>query len=167
MFTFPNLISFFRIPLAFLFLFEDLTIRIVALFLAMITDAIDGFIARRYAQTSRLGTIIDPIADKFFVLFVLLILIGENQLTIVQTTLMFCRDLALALFGGYLLLSNNWSKYQFRSIFCGKATTFLQFIVILALIFHIPIDPQYYYCFPILGIGAFAELYLRDRSPAC
>ena len=50
-----------------------------ALFLvAMATDQIDGWLARRGNQTSPLGSLLDPIADKILVLAVLVMLIGEG-----------------------------------------------------------------------------------------
>jgi CDP-diacylglycerol---glycerol-3-phosphate 3-phosphatidyltransferase len=50
-----------------------------ALFLvAMATDQIDGWLARRRNQTSSLGSLLDPIADKILVLAALVMLIGEG-----------------------------------------------------------------------------------------
>jgi len=50
-----------------------------ALFLvAMATDQVDGWLARRRNQTSSLGSLLDPIADKILVLAVLVMLIGEG-----------------------------------------------------------------------------------------
>ena len=50
-----------------------------ALFLvAMATDQVDGWLARRRNQTSSLGSLHDPIADKILVLAVLVMLIGEG-----------------------------------------------------------------------------------------
>ena len=45
---------------------------------AMATDQIDGWLARRRNQTSALGTLLDPIADKILVLAVLVMLIEEG-----------------------------------------------------------------------------------------
>ena len=50
-----------------------------ALFLvAMATDQVDGWLARRRNQTSSLGSLLDPIADKILVLAVLVMLIEEG-----------------------------------------------------------------------------------------
>ena len=40
---------------------------LVIFLIAVMTDAIDGFIARRYRQTTRFGAVLDPLADKFLV----------------------------------------------------------------------------------------------------
>jgi len=50
-----------------------------ALFLvAMATDQIDGWLARRWNQTSSLGSLLDPIADKILVLAALVMLVGQG-----------------------------------------------------------------------------------------
>jgi CDP-diacylglycerol---glycerol-3-phosphate 3-phosphatidyltransferase len=45
---------------------------------AMATDQIDGWLARRQGRTSQLGTLLDPVADKILVLSVLIVLVGEG-----------------------------------------------------------------------------------------
>ena len=44
---------------------------IVLFFLAGVTDYLDGYLARKYNAVSQLGEILDPIADKILILFVL------------------------------------------------------------------------------------------------
>lgn len=164
MLTLPNLLSVLRIPLAFVFLQENLIYRIIALLLAVITDVADGYIARNYNQKSRFGALIDPLADKFFVLFVLIVLISEQRLTLEESVMMISRDCAVCLFGFYLVLSDNFKKYEFRSIWSGKVTTSFQFGTILALICHFQIPSEWYLIFVILGIVALAELSIRKNQ---
>lgn len=45
---------------------------------AMATDQIDGWLARRWNQTSQLGSLLDPIADKLLVMAALVMLVGED-----------------------------------------------------------------------------------------
>ena len=69
--TVPNVLSFARLGLSvafFVFLERgDFTAACVAFVVAASTDWIDGWYARRYAQVSRLGRILDPFADKVIV----------------------------------------------------------------------------------------------------
>lgn len=164
MLTIPNLISLLRLPLAFLFLFPDPSIRMVAVVVAMISDCLDGFIARRYGQVSRWGTVIDPLADKFFAVIVLSILIHENTLTFSEASAMLSRDIALCFFGAYLLSSGQLGKYQFRAIFMGKITTALQFACFIALTLQISLPSYLYYGFVLLGLASFLELYLSKNN---
>ncbi len=65
-----NIISLLRGPLAFLFIIDNSLCRGIAIILAMLTDSLDGYLARRYQTTTRLGAILDPAMDKFFVCFI-------------------------------------------------------------------------------------------------
>src|ERR1700722_11169840 len=57
MISIPNFLSLMRFPLALVFLQENRLYRIIAIILALITDGLDGFIARRYKTANRLGTL--------------------------------------------------------------------------------------------------------------
>lgn len=159
MMTIPNWISFLRIPLAFVFLQQDIFYRMAAILLAMASDGLDGFLARRTKCCTRVGTTLDPMTDKFFVFFVLTVLIREQQLTLIQAGCMLCRDFAVILFGLYLILTREWDHYQFRAIWCGKLTTFLQFIVLVTLTLGLQIPEQLFALFIALGLLALGELY--------
>jgi cardiolipin synthase len=86
--TLPNLLTAFRIcvvPLLVLAMFIPVDVaRWFSLFLfslAAITDFFDGYLARKYDSQSDLGTLLDPIADKFLVLASLLMLIAIGTLS--------------------------------------------------------------------------------------
>ncbi|MBA3816200.1 MAG: CDP-alcohol phosphatidyltransferase family protein [Parachlamydiaceae bacterium] len=166
MLTVPNLITLLRLPLALVFLQENIFYRALALVMAMISDALDGYIARRYGETSRLGTLLDPLMDKFFVLFVLGIFYFEQRLQLWEASTMLSRDFAIILFGLYLFATKALGKYQFRAILCGKITTLLQFSVLLALTFQITIPWIFYLSFIFLGLLALCELYFEQDSAA-
>lgn len=159
MLTFPNFLSFLRIPLAFLFLLPDLYARSFALLGAMTTDFLDGYLARKYNMCSRVGTTFDPMTDKFFVIFALSILYSEMKISLLDISLMLSRDAAVVIFGFYLILSRTWDNYRFRAIWCGKISTTLQLIVLFALTYDIPLPETTYVLFAILGIFALGELY--------
>jgi CDP-diacylglycerol---glycerol-3-phosphate 3-phosphatidyltransferase len=159
MITLPNCLSILRLPLALAFLQENVAYRILAIVLAMVSDWLDGYFARKYSLSSRLGTLLDPLMDKFFVFFVLEILINENRLTLLQAATMICRDFSVILFGFYLTWKGNLGKYQFRAIWCGKVTTFMQFTVLLGLTFRVAFPPWIFAIFIVLGLLALIELY--------
>jgi CDP-diacylglycerol--glycerol-3-phosphate 3-phosphatidyltransferase len=74
--AFINLLTLSRIFLAaiiFLLLMspDDYLLAFILFFLAGITDYFDGYLARKYNAVSQLGEILDPIADKILILFVL------------------------------------------------------------------------------------------------
>lgn len=163
-FTFSNLLSFLRGPLAFFLLFDQVYYRGLAVLLAMATDWLDGYLARRFCTTSQVGAILDPLMDKFFVFFAVIVLMHEGSLNLWQALSLISRDFAVLFFGLYLALRGTWANFQFRSIWCGKITTTLQFLVLLALIFHFPLPSFTYSCFIVLGVLALFELYFIERQ---
>lgn len=159
MLTLSNSLSFLRAPLAFLFLIENPLFRIIAIVLAMFTDSIDGYLARKRQTTTRFGAILDPAMDKFFVLFVLTILLTEGKLELWQGCAMLSRDFFVCVFGIYLSLSGYWESYKFTAIRWGKITTALQFIVLIGLTLGITFSTYLYCVFILLGMLAFLELW--------
>ena len=74
--TFINLLTFSRIILAaviFILLMspDGYFLALILFFIAGITDYFDGYLARKYNSTSQIGEILDPIADKILIVFVL------------------------------------------------------------------------------------------------
>lgn len=84
----PNLLTAFRIgivPLLVLVMFIPVNtarwVAVIIFTLAGITDFFDGYLARKHDVQSDLGTLLDPIADKFLVLASLLMLIAIGTLS--------------------------------------------------------------------------------------
>lgn len=74
--TFINILTFSRIVLAaiiFLLLMssDGYVMALILFFVAGITDYLDGYLARKFNAVSQLGEILDPIADKILILFLL------------------------------------------------------------------------------------------------
>tara|TARA_B100001123_G_scaffold395272_1_gene476722 strand:- start:94 stop:684 length:591 start_codon:yes stop_codon:yes gene_type:complete len=67
----PNILTLSRIVLApvffMLFMYEYYLFATICFFIASITDALDGFLARRFKLISKFGKLYDPLADKFLV----------------------------------------------------------------------------------------------------
>lgn len=82
MVSLPTLLSFIRMALAPVFMYFFLQgSYIVAVFIftvAALSDAFDGYIARKYNMTSQLGAFIDPLADKVLIATALLCFILKN-----------------------------------------------------------------------------------------
>jgi cardiolipin synthase (CMP-forming) len=79
----PNAISFFRIaliaPILLLIIQSQYEMALILFFVAGFSDGVDGFIAKRFNWHSRLGALLDPIADKLLVAttFVTLVYTGH------------------------------------------------------------------------------------------
>jgi cardiolipin synthase (CMP-forming) len=105
-----------------------------AFVVAVISDGIDGFIARHFNQRSELGALLDPLADKLLLLsgIILLSLHREEylpQLPLWLTATVLSRDLLLLL--GLGLIHYIGGKVVVRPHFIGKTSTVLQMICVL------------------------------------
>jgi CDP-diacylglycerol--glycerol-3-phosphate 3-phosphatidyltransferase len=158
MLTISNSLSFLRSPLAFLFLQENPSLRLLAIILAMLTDSIDGYLARRYRSTSRFGAILDPTMDKFFVYFALAVLCQEGRLVWWEAAAVLSRDFFLCLYGILILVKREWGSVVFRSVRWGKATTALQFVTLIGLVYGFSFPWILFVIFAIMGWLAFLEL---------
>jgi CDP-diacylglycerol--glycerol-3-phosphate 3-phosphatidyltransferase len=166
MLTASNSLSFVRAPLAFLFLQENSTLRILAVVLAMITDSIDGYLARRSQSVSRFGAILDPVMDKFFVYFAMTVLFSEDKMGQWETAAMLSRDFFLCLYGLLITAAGRWKTLVFRAIKWGKVTTALQFIVLIGLVLGVTFPWYIYASFIVMGGLAFLELFQVKTSAA-
>jgi CDP-diacylglycerol--glycerol-3-phosphate 3-phosphatidyltransferase len=159
MLTASNSLSFIRAPLAFLFLQENTTLRIIAIILAMITDSIDGYLARRSQSVSRFGAILDPTMDKFFVYFAMIVLFLESKIGGLEMIAMLSRDFFLCLYGLLMILTKRWKTVVFRAIRWGKVTTALQFVVLIGIVLGLSFPWYVFGLFIVMGWLAFLELF--------
>lgn len=159
MLTLPNVLSLSRFPLALAFLYESPLIRMMAIVLAMLTDVLDGHLARRGKNTSRFGAIVDPLSDKFFVIFALWTLATEQKLELWKIVAMLARDLAVITFGFYLLCKGGLFRYRVRAIWSGKVSTAMQLAALFSLVWGVMIPSSVFVLFIVLGVFAFFELY--------
>jgi len=134
-YTISNLLSFLRIFLAIpIFIFianAETVILLIIIFIAIVTDFLDGYFARRFNEITELGKILDPFADKVCTTtgFIALTIYQDFPLWI--TILIILRDIFILLGSLYIL---KRAKFVTPSNVPGKFTVF--FISVLAL-FHI------------------------------
>lgn len=158
MFNISNILTFLRAPLAFLFLIDRVGVRLIALILAMLTDYMDGYVARKTKTTSQFGAKFDPLMDKFFVFFVLGVLLFEHKIQLWQALAMITRDFFLCVLALYLSLCHLWSKNKYGSIRWGKISTTLQFLVLIGLTVGLSFPSPLYILFILTGSLAFVQL---------
>ncbi len=147
-----NWISIFRIILIPFFIGaiayyrpEKDFLRYVALtifLVAVISDGVDGYIARTKKLKTRLGSFIDPIADKLLLSssFITLALAHNLpqaiKLPIWVPILVISRDIILVL--GCLLIHVITGDLKMNPSFLGKLTTFFQMITIICVLLQFP-----------------------------
>jgi len=112
---------------------------IVVFLVAACTDGVDGFVARRFHQESRLGTILDPIADKGLSAAALVALAVSGwpcSLPLWFPCAVIGRDLVLAI--GFTALTRLVDRVEIRPSLTGKLATLFQLLSITWALFCIP-----------------------------
>ncbi|WP_348663670.1 CDP-alcohol phosphatidyltransferase family protein [Chlamydia vaughanii] len=163
---FCNLLSLSRIWLALFFYQERNHLRLLVILGAMASDVLDGYLARRYKATSRLGSMLDPVTDKFFVFVCVAILYWEGSLSPSHLLLIFARDIFLVLFAIYLSIVRGWRGYDYRALFFGKIFTVVQFIILLGVTAGVKIPVMGLTPLIILGFLYFLER-VMDYKKQC
>ena len=123
--TIPNLLSMLRLALTPLFLILILADQglwaLVVLAVAGASDWLDGKIARRFNQETRLGQLLDPAADRLYIFAALIGLTATDHIPLWFAVAVIARDAVLL--PSYLLLARRgWAPPQVT--FIGKAATF-------------------------------------------
>ncbi len=124
--TIPNVLSMLRLAGVPLFLYWVLITEqdgraILLLMAAGASDYFDGMIARRYSQFTRLGQLLDPAADRLYILATLLALVVRDGLPLWWALALIGRDAVLTLCLGVLRRAGHG---PLPVHFLGKAATF-------------------------------------------
>lgn len=139
MLNLPNLLSIFRIllvpPLVVVLLtkFEDKEWWGLGLFLlAAIMDFFDGYLARRRRQVTRLGTLLDPAADKILISAAFISLVEMGLASAWMVVVIVAREFAVSALRSFAAVENM----VIPSGFSGKLKTVVQIVAVASLIIH-------------------------------
>ena len=126
--TIPNIISIIRILLVPVFCALYFTpfrwISFIVLILSGISDVLDGMIARKFNQISKIGKVLDPVADKLFQLSTVACLCIDKAVGWWLLTIMIAKDLFM-LVGGSVFYHKTHAVIAAR--WYGKLTSGLLF----------------------------------------
>ena len=113
-FLIPNLITILRlvliVPLVMSYYFDYMTYLYVLLGVVILTDFLDGFLARRLNQISDLGKLLDPIADGLALFTFSVVLYFEGRIDLWFCIFYFCRQFLLLILST-IFLPNADSVY--------------------------------------------------------
>ena len=127
--TVPNVISFLRlltVPVFFWLLVSgNFVWALGVLVFATTSDFVDGFIARRFNQITRLGMYLDPISDRLFIAASVLALVIRDMIPIALVAAIIARDVLLLV----VFLARRLRIQDVpRVTFVGKTGTFVLFV---------------------------------------
>ncbi len=141
----PNLLTLLRL-FAIPFLVISIVDRheevaLLVFVVAGATDAVDGRLARRLNQSTRLGQYLDPIADKLMLSTLFLTTTHMGLVPLYVTVLVFARDLGILLISTLLYVTHTMR--DFKPSVVGKVNTLVQiFTMLLVLVTAVRQTPQ-------------------------
>ena len=134
--TIPNLITTIRIILAPIFIIYllngELISGLIVFLICCLSDGLDGAIARLFNQKSKLGSYLDPLADKLLLVSAFIVLAVIGYLPSWLTVMAISRDI-LIMIGIFTFFINN-IKITIRPSVMSKITTCLQFMTVIAVL---------------------------------
>lgn len=132
-FNIPNVLTMLRIAalpvLIWRFLSADRIGSLVIYVLVVLTDAADGFIARKTGKVTNFGKLMDPLADKLLLLTMLLLLYSDGTLPLWLVCVVILKELAMIIGGGFAL----WKGIVVQALPIGKVTTVIFALAVIAL----------------------------------
>lgn len=162
----PSLISWARVPLAaaFPFCVHHPGAALLVLLAAGASDVVDGWLARSTGQVTPMGSVIDPITDKIFVLTVVGTLVLTSKLPLVSVLFLSTRELGEAPLVLWYAISRRMRRARTRAPMAnwpGKAATVLQFVTVTLAIVGSPLTATFLYGTAVAGTLAALSYWLR------
>ena len=151
----PNAISIIRIiltvPIVIALLKEHYLLTLLLFLVAGISDALDGWIAKQFSLQSRLGSILDPIADKVLLTCTFITLYWIEILPLWILMIIFVRDVIIIAGAlGYFLGEEGSDNDLLEPSLISKVNTVLQ----IALVIYLLVIQLY------IGIDGFQDMIL-------
>ncbi|MGQ9818326.1 MAG: CDP-alcohol phosphatidyltransferase family protein [Candidatus Kapaibacteriales bacterium] len=143
----PNILTIIRlvllIPINIFMFTRNKEIALSLIFIAWITDLLDGYLARKLNAVSVLGKMLDPIADKLLIFSIVLSLIFTKIIPYWLGITIIVRDLLILSAG---LLTIRQYKYVIQSNWVGKSSAFLigATLFVLLIIENTPVQTLLY-----------------------
>ena len=133
----PLFLGAFYLPQHWLAPGEQNLVATVAFVLAAITDWLDGYLARKLAQTSAFGAFLDPVADKLMVAAALIVLVELGRLGAVIAFIIIGREITISALREWMAKIGKARSVAVS--FIGKLKTTAQMVAIPLLLYHDPL----------------------------
>ena len=164
----PNAITVLRIilviPIGVLLWQNRHVDAFVLMLVAGVSDAFDGFLARRFNWMSQLGATLDPLADKFLVACVFIVFTLQGHIPLWVAVIVLARDFTIVAGAGvYKVL---YEEVEIAPTFLSKANTAMQIIVLLLILVTLlpfgvlseiswaMVNPWGFYILAVLGLSS-------------
>jgi cardiolipin synthase len=130
----PLVVGVFYLPHSWLSPFHQGVASTIIFIVAALTDWIDGFLARRWNQTSSFGAFLDPVADKLMVAGALLVLVQLGRVDAVIAFVIIGREIAISALREWMAQIGASKSIAVSSL--GKIKTIAQMVAIPMLLYY-------------------------------
>lgn len=130
----PLVVGIFFVPDEWLSLYYKGAASTFVFLVAAITDAFDGYLARRWNQTSAFGAFLDPVADKLMVTGALLILVYLGRVNMVLAFIIIGREITISALREWMAQLGASRSIAVSSL--GKIKTISQMVAIPMLLYY-------------------------------
>ena len=135
----PNVLSVLRIllvvPTAWYLWHGEIALALTLMAMAGISDGLDGALARQYNWQSHLGSVLDPLADKFLVATTFIIFSYQSHIPLWLVILTIGRDLIILLGGS--LYRMVFGAFEIRPTLVSKANTAMQIVTLILIMLYL------------------------------
>ena len=135
----PNIISVLRIflviPTVYFLLHEQYQYALLLFFVAGLSDGLDGFLARRYGWTTRLGSFLDPMGDKLLMTATYFVLGWLGHLPVWLVAIVIGRDIVIVI--GALAYRMLVQDIHMQPLLISKINTAFQIALALFMLVHL------------------------------
>ena len=139
----PNTITVIRIalvfPIGWLLWEGQYMASLVVVVLAGVSDAVDGYLARRFRWTSQFGAYADPLADKLLVTTVLVVLTIQTHIPLWLAVLSVVRDVVILC--GAATYRKLFGSLEVAPTFVSKANTAAQIVMLVMVVISLTDSP--------------------------
>ena len=135
----PVFVGVYYLPTPFLSLSGKNWLAMTAFALAAITDWADGYLARKWGQTSAFGAFLDPVADKLMVAAALIVLVWLDRAEAWLAIIIIGREIAISALREWM--AQLGQSKSVAVAFIGKVKTGAQITAIIALLLYQPVIP--------------------------
>ena len=135
----PVFVGVYYLPDAMLSMTYKNWLAMTVFALAAITDWADGYLARRWGQTSAFGAFLDPVADKLMVAAALIMLVWLDRAETWLAIIIIGREIAVSALREWM--AQIGKSKSVAVAFIGKVKTGAQITAIIALLLYQPVIP--------------------------
>ena len=133
----PLIVGVFMIPTSILSMHSQNLLGCVFFIVAAVTDALDGFIARRYGMGTTLGAFLDPVADKLMVSAALIVLLAFGRVDMLVALVIIGREITVSALREWMARVGESGKVKVN--WFGKIKAIAQMVSIPMLLYFDPI----------------------------